>query len=89
MASSHTFDQTQFLQLAGEAMLVFAQLKGAIYDMTTIEQMGFMQHGVRPNPFDRGALLNLKQFFHMAGPRQIDYMTKFDGPTYGFEEMVV
>ncbi len=66
-------------------MLVYSQLKNAALDVTTLEQMGFMQHGPRANLYSRGIALNLKQFFHVAGSRQIDYMTKFDGPSYGFD----
>ena len=66
-------------------MLVYAQIRGGLDDLTTWEQMGFMQHGEVRNPYNRGKWMNLLQLFHMAKERQIDYTEKYEGEMFEFE----
>lgn len=58
-----------FIQGLGEWAITLAQLFAAIRDSTT------MEHGRRH--YDRGILTNLRQFFHIAGPLQIDWTREY------------
>lgn len=76
----------EFVQLFGEWFLIYGQIRGAMSNLTTLEQMGLMQHGDKPNPFDKGTSRNLKQFFRLLPKNEhVDYLTEFEGPMFDFE----
>jgi hypothetical protein len=60
------------LQGFGEAAITVTQLFVAMRDTTSVE------HGRRS--YDRGVSTNLLQFFHLAGPLQIDYLREANVP---------